>query len=92
MLTLDLKPETERRLRRAAERAGKPLEAFVEEVIAALPADTGQGREAGRKGTGAELLAELKALRLSPEYGDAALSAEEYARELRAASNRPRHA
>lgn len=87
MLTLDLKPETENRLRRAAAEAGKPIEAVIEQVVAALFADTPK-----RAGTGAELLRELKAMNLSPEYGDMSLSAEEYARKLREESNRARHA
>lgn len=89
MLTLELKPETERRLRRAAERAGKPLDDFVEDVVAALPADV---EENPFGGTGADLLRELKALNLSGEYGDMSMSAEEYARTLREENNKPRYA
>ena len=89
MLTLELKPETERRLRQAAERAGKPVETYAEDVFASLPAEN---EETPKPRTGAELMQAIDALNLSGEYGDMSLTAEEYARKLREESNRPRYA
>lgn len=92
MLTLQLTPETERRLRRAAEKAGKSVETFVEEVFAALPLENENSPAETPVQTGAQLLQALATLNLSGEYGDMSLSAEDYARQLRADSNRSRHA
>jgi len=89
MLTLELKPETEKKLRRAAEKANKPVEIYVEDVFATLPA---ANEETPKPRTGAELMQAIEALNLSGEYGDMSMTAEEYARKLREESNRPRYA
>ena len=90
MLTLELNPETEKKIRRAAEKANKPIEAYVEDVFAMLPAENEETPKPAR--TGAELMQAIEALNLSGEYGDMSMTAEEYARKLREESNRPRYA
>ena len=89
MVTLDLKPETLIRLTRSAKIAGKSINEYLDEVVSRLPDEF---EKIPNRRTGADLLKELKSLRLSPQYGDMTLTSKENSEKIRAESNRPRHA
>jgi hypothetical protein len=83
-LTLELTEEEEARLRKKADRAGLAPAAFLLSLIDLAPSDGFEtANDNGKPQSGADLLAELKALNLRPGYGDPSIDSPELARRLR---------